>query len=76
MNTPITQRTNSFILRIWWEELGPDTENQRLWRGWVQHVRSGEAIYFQDVGKLLAFIEEWTGQLVHSDPDEPPARGS
>jgi len=61
MDAPTTQRTHSFVLRIWWEELDPDTGDRRLWRGWVQHVHSGEAMYFQDVGKLLAFIERWMG---------------
>ena len=74
MDAPTTQRTHSFVLRIWWEELDPGVGGRRLWRGWVQHVRSGEAVYFQDVERLLAFIERWAGELgsVHDDlhPDE------
>lgn len=69
--TPLHQRHSSFVLRIWWEETDA-AESQPIWRGWVQHVRSGEAAYVQDVAGLLAFIERWAGRPPH--PDKPPAR--
>ena len=48
-------RSNSFVLRIWWEEEG--------WRGWVQHAASGETRYFERLADLLAFVEAQTGSL-------------
>ncbi|RLC73656.1 MAG: hypothetical protein DRJ03_25720 [Chloroflexi bacterium] len=51
-------RSNSFVLRIWWEEEG--------WRGWVQHAASGESRYFERLADLLAFVEAQTGSLGHS----------
>ncbi|HOG47507.1 MAG TPA: hypothetical protein PLJ35_03040 [Anaerolineae bacterium] len=43
----------SFIVRVWSEELGGHSE----WRGKVQFVPSGEALYFRDWATLIAFIE-------------------
>ncbi|MFQ5856832.1 MAG: hypothetical protein ACE5LU_14560 [Anaerolineae bacterium] len=60
---PLNQLNISFIIRIWWEEEEVDAGGRHFWRGWVQHVRSGEAAYVQDVERLLSFIERWTGSL-------------
>jgi len=46
-------------------------DSQPIWRGWVQHIRSGEATCVQDLEGLLGFIERWTGKLLN--PAEPPA---
>lgn len=48
-------RSNSFVLRIWWEEEG--------WRGWAQHAASSETRYFERLADLLAFVEAQTGPL-------------
>lgn len=64
--TPVGQPHSSFVIRIWWEQV---RGSQPIWRGWVQHVRSGEATYLQNLEELLCFIERWTGRL--SNPDEP-----
>jgi hypothetical protein len=52
-------RSNSFVLRIWWEE----GEASPVWRGWVQHAASGDARYFQRLADLLAFVEAHAGLL-------------
>lgn len=44
-------RAASFIIRVWAE---PGSEAG--WRGFVQHVQSGESAYFADAHKLLGFI--------------------
>ncbi len=62
--TSLHQPHNSFVIRIWWEQAG---DSQPLWRGWVQHVRSGEEAYVQDLEGLLGFIERWTGKLFNPD---------
>jgi len=54
-----THRSNSFVLRIWWEE----GEEAPVWRGWVQHAASGETSYFEQVEDLIGFVEVHTGLL-------------
>ena len=55
------QPRNSFVLRIWREE--EDGREQSIWRGWIQHVRSGEEVYVQNQAELIQFIEQHTGKL-------------
>lgn len=52
------QPSDSFVLRIWWEE-----DAQPVWRGWVRHTSTGEAFYFRRLADLLAFVEAHTGPL-------------
>jgi hypothetical protein len=52
-------RSNSFVLRIWWERVGESP----IWRGWVQHAASGDACYVHRVADLVAFVETHTGAL-------------
>ncbi|MEA3340768.1 MAG: hypothetical protein U9R15_12430 [Chloroflexota bacterium] len=60
-------RSDSFVLRIWWEEEG--------WRGWVQHAASGESRYFERLGSLLDFVEAQTGPLRHSAEADGAVKG-
>ncbi len=48
-------QSSSFVLRIWWED--------RRWRGWVQHAATGQMTYVHNVKDLLAFIQQYTGNL-------------
>ena len=57
-------QSNSFVLRIWWDE----GNAQPIWRGWVQHARSGETRYFERLADLLAFVETYTESLAQA-PD-------
>ncbi len=70
--TSLHQRHNSFVLRIWWEQTDTTANSQPIWRGWVQHVPSGEATHVQDAAALLAFIERWMGRL--TQPAKPSTR--
>jgi hypothetical protein len=70
--TSFHQPHSSFVIRIWWEETDVTPDSRPIWRGWVQHTRSGEATYVQDLEGLLGFIERWTGKL--SSPDGSPTR--
>lgn len=56
-------RRDSFLLRIWREDAGEHSRAAHPWRGWIQHVHSGEAVYVEDVAKLIAFVQQWTGRL-------------
>jgi hypothetical protein len=46
----------TFIVRMWEEE-------GKLWRGQIEHVQSGEGIYFQEFEKIIEFIRAkiWRG---------------
>jgi hypothetical protein len=42
---------HSFVVRIWREV------DHNQWRGWVQHIRTGDELLAQELDQLLAFIE-------------------
>ena len=46
-------RSQLFTVRIWQEELG---DGQSEWRGKVQHVHTGEALYFRDWSVLVTAL--------------------
>ena len=48
---------HSFLVRILWEADQPE------WKGWVQHIHSGESVPFRNPDQLLAFIEHHAGEL-------------
>ena len=43
-----------FMVRVWLEEIG---DGRTEWRGKVQHVISGETLYFRDWDLMLAFLQ-------------------
>jgi hypothetical protein len=46
-------RSHLFTLRVWSEEIG----NGRVeWRGKLQHVTTGEAVYFREWAALLPVL--------------------
>jgi hypothetical protein len=53
---------NSFLIRIWREQ------DQTAWRGWVQHIRTGEATPIRDLEELKEFFERYSGQLSKPPP--------
>jgi hypothetical protein len=46
----------SFVVRIWREN------GQSEWKGWVQHVCSGDAIPLRNLQDLVSYLERWTTQ--------------
>jgi hypothetical protein len=57
---PGLYRSDSFIVRIWWER-GPGP--QAIWRGQVVHAQTGRSIYFDNLPTLLQFVQDRTGSL-------------
>ncbi len=66
--------TQSFVVRIWHEEL--DEQGHIVaWRGSADHVGSDERFHFDDLERLVLFIQERVG-LTHRRSQRPaPARG-
>lgn len=60
---PDPEQRNSFVfvLRIWRE--GEDDWGRNAWRGWVQHIHSGDRRYLQSTEELIHFIEGHAGKL-------------
>ncbi len=56
------QTSHLFTLRMWLEDLG---NGQLDYRGKVQHINSGEVIYFRNWQTLEAFVE---GRLHKAKP--------
>jgi hypothetical protein len=50
----LSRRTVIFVVRVWAEYL---EQTPPAWRGEIEHVGSGEAMRFGDVGTMLEFIE-------------------
>ena len=50
----LEDRTAVFIVRLWCE--CGDSETAVVWRGSVEHVRTGERRFFQQFDDLIAFM--------------------
>jgi hypothetical protein len=48
---------HSFIVKVWLEE--DVTISDRIWRGHITHVPSGEKRYLKNLGEITAFIEPY-----------------
>ncbi len=48
-------RSQLFMLRLWWEDLG---EGRTEWRGKIEHVATGEIKYFREWQILLAWLAD------------------
>ena len=53
-------RSHLFTVRLWAEEL---SASQSEWRGKVEHIISGEGVYFRDWSALVAFLVTTLPQL-------------
>ena len=61
------ERQASFVIRLWLET----SSGKARWRGHVRHIQGPSEAYFEDLARLVAFIEERTGVPV---PLKPEAR--
>jgi len=68
MGAPSLEKdTQSFIIRVWREGQDDESALSSL-RGTIDHVGSGQRVYFRDVGRVARFIEQQIG-LAH-EPSE------
>ena len=56
---------HTFVLRIW-RESGP-VDTAPIWRGHIQHVRSGRESYVLTVNEIVAFLKDYAGELPGAD---------
>jgi len=57
---PLHSDTYSFVVRIWYEAL--DSEgNITAWRGSIDHIGDGERLNFDDLDRVVQFIQERVG---------------
>ncbi len=68
------QRTvESFVARIWLEG---EPGGNPIWRGRIQHVRSNQEAYFQDLAEMSAFIERVAQIPGPKTTGRPPPSGT
>jgi hypothetical protein len=58
MNEPNVRREHRFVVRLWFE--GSNDHGQ--WRGRVEHVDTGQRLYFASLGDLTEFIQHRLGR--------------
>lgn len=66
----IARQGGSFIVRIWWER-NCDDDDAHAWRGWIQHVRTGNQTPFHTMKDLTRFIEHELGILPPAEETAP-----
>ncbi|MDP7518398.1 MAG: hypothetical protein QGI17_14950 [Arenicellales bacterium] len=51
------ESSESFVARLWLES---GANGEPMWRGHIRHVQGEEETYFQDLEKMIGFIEQVT----------------
>ena len=51
------ESSESFVARLWLES---GANGEPMWRGHIRHVQGEEETYFQDLEKMISFIEQVT----------------
>jgi hypothetical protein len=50
-------RSAAFIVRVWCESGGESPDTVRAWRGSIEHVSSGQRIFFKELDAVIAFMK-------------------
>ena len=50
--------SHSFVMRLW-QEHADDAETDAEWRGWVEHVQSGQRFYFRDFSDIKQIVSNF-----------------
>lgn len=56
------QESHSFVVRLW-REYQAQSDGDLVWRGWVEHVQSGERYYFQNMKDLHTAVSHYIKQI-------------
>jgi hypothetical protein len=83
----LDDRSAAFIVRVWCERGDGPADRVRDWRGSIEHVESGERIFFRELHVMTEFMsrrlqalgvvatDRFWEQLFPEDPEaEPPAK--
>ncbi len=57
------QETHSFIIRLW-REHRDQPEEIAIWRGWIEHLPSGQRHYFKDTEGLHDIVFDYLGETL------------
>jgi hypothetical protein len=52
----LDDRSAAFIVRVWCERGDGPGDGVRDWRGSIEHVESGERVYFRELASVSAFM--------------------
>lgn len=52
-----TRQKASFLVSFWMET--DSSSSDGAWRGSVEHIRSGERLYFNQISMLVGFLSGW-----------------
>jgi hypothetical protein len=62
-------RSASFIVRVWCESGDGEARAVRAWRGSIEHVPSGQRVYFQELDAVIAFMKPHLVALGIEEPN-------
>ncbi|MBU2611278.1 MAG: hypothetical protein KJ606_10100 [Chloroflexi bacterium] len=65
MSSHTSQPQNTFVVRFWWE-----LQEDRHWRGRIEHLQSDTGTTFDEAGQLLAFIQRFVTPLESQTPGD------
>jgi hypothetical protein len=57
---------HSFVMRIW-QENRDDPDDPVEWRGWIEHVQSGQRHYFKELTEIPAIVAGYIGDASELD---------
>lgn len=59
-NQPIFENVHSFVVKVWIEEIDPESGEKFTWRASITHVPSGNQKYLKNLEEILTFIRIYT----------------
>jgi hypothetical protein len=62
-------RSASFIVRVWCESGDGEPNSVRAWRGAIEHVPSGQRVFFQELDVVITFMKPHLVALGIEGPD-------
>ena len=62
-------RSASFIVRVWCESGDGEARTVRAWRGSIEHVPSGQRMFFQELDAVIAVMKPHLVALGIEEPN-------
>jgi hypothetical protein len=60
--TRFDQEAHSFVIRLW-RENREDNKVEAEWRGWIEHVQSGQRCYFRNITEINQIVATYLNEL-------------